>query len=78
MPPQIFHALKTREVRGPGDVSLKGFDDRELAEYSEPPLSTVAADKLGIGTEAAELARRCMRKEQTLPAGTCILPIRLI
>jgi len=55
-----------------------GFDDMELAEYSEPPLSTIAVDKLAIGTEAAVLALRCMRNEQPLPSGTCVLPVRLI
>jgi hypothetical protein len=33
-----------------------GFDDMELAAFSEPPLTTITVDKLAIGKKAAELA----------------------
>ena len=78
IPPSSF---SRDESRVPRDVSLTGFDDMELAEYSEPAVTTIAVDKLAIGTEAAELALRCMRNRQPLPAGTCLprtLPYRAL
>ncbi len=37
----------------PGDLSLTGYDDTELAAYVQPPLTTVSTDVLGWGRAAA-------------------------
>ncbi|MEV1131851.1 LacI family DNA-binding transcriptional regulator [Agromyces sp. NPDC049794] len=37
----------------PGDVSIVGFDDAELSEYINPPLTTVRTDPFGWGEGAA-------------------------
>lgn len=39
----------------PGQLSIVGYDDIELAAYSSPPLTTVAQPKLKIGEAAAGL-----------------------
>jgi LacI family transcriptional regulator len=39
----------------PGDVSVVGYDDTEIAEYVTPSLTTVAQDTTGKGRRAAQL-----------------------
>jgi DNA-binding LacI/PurR family transcriptional regulator len=40
----VMHALGTRGIRVPDDVSVMGFDDIPEAEHFTPPLSTVRQD----------------------------------
>ena len=39
----------------PGDISIIGFDDIRLAEYTNPPLTTIHQSKDRMGALAAEL-----------------------
>jgi LacI family transcriptional regulator len=50
-----LHAAHEAGIDVPGDLSLIGFDDIELAAYTSPPLTTVAQPKEAIGTGAAGL-----------------------
>ncbi|RJG23212.1 substrate-binding domain-containing protein, partial [Massilia cavernae] len=36
-----IHALRERGLRIPQDIAIVGYDDIELAAYSDPPLTTV-------------------------------------
>ncbi|GCF10604.1 LacI family DNA-binding transcriptional regulator [Dictyobacter arantiisoli] len=45
----ILEALKEEHIRVPEDVSVVGFDDIDLSETSDPPLTTVRQDKKRIG-----------------------------
>ncbi len=40
-------------LRIPGDIAVAGFDNREIAAYLQPSLTTVALPTTEIGTEAA-------------------------
>jgi DNA-binding LacI/PurR family transcriptional regulator len=48
-------ALRARGLETPGDVSVVGFDDIELAAYVDPPLTTVHQPIGRKGEEAIEL-----------------------
>jgi LacI family transcriptional regulator len=49
-----FDALREAGLAIPGDVSVIGFDDRELAKYTHPPLTTLVLPQIEMGEIAAE------------------------
>jgi LacI family transcriptional regulator len=51
-----YEALKERGLRIPGDVSVVGYDDREIALQMRPPLTTVLLPHYEMGARAAEIA----------------------
>ncbi len=46
-------ALKSAGLRIPEDIAVVGFDNREIASYLQPPLTTVSLPTVEIGTRAA-------------------------
>jgi DNA-binding LacI/PurR family transcriptional regulator len=48
-------ALRSRGLQVPADISLVGFDDLPLAQYMEPPLTTVRQPKYEMGRLAAQV-----------------------
>jgi len=60
-----LHAAHAAGVKVPGELSLVGFDDIELAAYTWPPLTTVAQPKEAIGTGAASLLLERIRAGRT-------------
>ncbi|BCY10763.1 LacI family transcriptional regulator [Actinoplanes sp. L3-i22] len=63
-------------LRVPGDLAIIGFDDIEVAALIPPGLTTIAQDKTGIGTAAAESIMAMLLGTAT-PAPTA-LPTTLI
>jgi LacI family transcriptional regulator len=51
----VIRALRDHNLSIPGDVSIVGFDDIELAQTTDPPLTTVHQPIRGKGEEAARL-----------------------
>jgi len=51
----VVHGLKQVGLRIPDDCSVAGFDDVFIAEYADPPLTTLAQPKYQQGRDAAEL-----------------------
>ncbi|MEO8242701.1 MAG: LacI family DNA-binding transcriptional regulator [bacterium] len=49
-----LEALKERGLAIPGDVAVIGFDDREIAQFTRPPLTTLILPHCDMGTTAAE------------------------
>jgi DNA-binding LacI/PurR family transcriptional regulator len=50
-----MRAIKEHSLRIPEDISVIGFDDIPLANFLEPPLTTIRQDLKEIGREAARL-----------------------
>jgi DNA-binding LacI/PurR family transcriptional regulator len=51
----VLRAARERSLRVPADVSVVGFDDIELAQSTDPPLTTVHQPVRGKGEEAVRL-----------------------
>jgi DNA-binding LacI/PurR family transcriptional regulator len=52
-----LRALKERGIRVPDDVAVVGFHDYEIAQFTDPPLTTVAFDTQLMGMMAARRLR---------------------
>jgi DNA-binding LacI/PurR family transcriptional regulator len=60
----------------PGDLSVVGFDDLELARLLDPPLTTVAADAEALGAAAFEALLTMLQGGE--PAPERIMPVELV
>jgi len=64
-----MRALREAGLRIPADVALVGYDDIPMAEFADPPLTTVRTDPIAHGHVAMlELARLLGLGKQPVPA----------
>jgi DNA-binding LacI/PurR family transcriptional regulator len=73
----LLQSLREGGVAAPGDVRVVGFDDHPLSSYLQPKLTTVGADFVHVGREAAHLLLRLLDGESG-PAPHIVLPSRLV
>lgn len=76
-----FGALTECQRRGvdvPGRLSIAGFGDYEVGEFSVPSLTTINPFPREIGTRAAELMLKLMQDEETVSKQVRIAPQILI
>jgi len=71
-----LRALRQAGRRVPDDVAVVGFDDIEVARYTEPPLTTVRQPILTIGRELARMVLRLAAGEEI--TSSVVLPTELI
>ncbi len=71
-----LRALRAQGRRVPDDVAVVGFDDVQLARYTDPPLTTVHQPTFDIGRTLARQVLRLADGEQVEPA--LILPTELV
>lgn len=73
-------ALHRHGISVPGDVSVVGFDDIEIAAHFVPPLTTIAQPRLEIGRRAARMLFGAMSageaEDKRLAAD--LLPVELV
>jgi DNA-binding LacI/PurR family transcriptional regulator len=72
----ILRALTEQGLSVPNDVSLVGFDDIDLCQYTNPPLTTMRQDRVAMGRGAVQrLITMIEGKEEVSPL---ILPTQLV
>lgn len=72
-----IRALESEGYKVPEDVSVIGFDDVEMAEYSRPALTTIRQKKDEIGITVAELLVKSIENNE-VPKGIIRIPVELI
>jgi LacI family transcriptional regulator len=63
-----YDALKEMALAIPQDVAVIGFDDREIAQYTRPPLTTLILPHFEMGACAAEILFEHSARRATRPA----------
>jgi DNA-binding LacI/PurR family transcriptional regulator len=71
-----MRTLRTSGRRIPDDVAVVGFDDIELARYTDPPLTTVRQPIVGLGRELAKQLLRLANGEEI--EQSLVLPTDLV
>lgn len=75
----IIQAAHERGVSVPGQLSVVGYDDVDLAAHSVPPLTTVAQPMAAMGQTAVELLiSRLKGPDRHRPPEAVVLPVRLV
>lgn len=72
-----YAALQQSGLKVPGDLSIVGFDNREIASYLHPPLTTLAMPHKQIGRASGELMLTRLRDVHA-PIGNVVLPCDVI
>jgi LacI family transcriptional regulator len=62
----------------PADLSVIGFDDIQLADHMNPPLTTLRQDKAGLGAAAGTALMRLIDGEQDAVTQYTVLPVELV
>jgi DNA-binding LacI/PurR family transcriptional regulator len=63
----VLKAAIELEIRIPGDVSLVGFDDVEMASIAHPPLTTIYQAKYELGEAAVNMLLAARSAKQKAP-----------
>jgi DNA-binding LacI/PurR family transcriptional regulator len=71
-----LRALRQAGRLVPDDIAVVGFDDNEIARYTEPPLTTIRQPVLDIGRTMARQLLRLAAGETIEPA--VVLPTELV
>jgi LacI family transcriptional regulator len=55
-----MRAIKEAGLSVPDDISVVGFDNIEVTEFTDPPLTTVSQPRFEMGKTAAEIILSCL------------------
>ncbi|QYM78176.1 LacI family transcriptional regulator [Horticoccus luteus] len=69
-----YRAIKASGRRVPDDVAVVGIGDYELAEYLDPPLTTVAGANEAMVAEAVPMLFRLLRGEESVSTEVLVVP----
>lgn len=72
-----MQSIKERGLRTPEDIALVGYNDLDIANLVEPPLTTVAAPVRDLGATAMQMLRRLIAGDAVEERQTT-LPTRLV
>src|SRR5690606_34417496 len=73
----VLRAARLRGLAVPRQLSVAGFDDIQLAEMSDPAITTVHQPRADLGAEAIGLLIRQLEK-QDIAGAEIVLPTRLV
>ncbi|MCE7792038.1 LacI family transcriptional regulator [Salipaludibacillus sp. CUR1] len=73
----VMRAARRLELNIPEDLSIVGFDDIVLSQYTSPPLTTIGQDKYQMGYEAAKLLTSMLTGKNS-PQKKAVLDNRLL
>ena len=59
-------ALSEQGIRIPEDVAVLGFDNSSIGEFSNPPITSVAQDKIGISKNTVDVMMRMINGEKKI------------
>ena len=72
-------AIRESGLKVPGDISVVGFDNREVSEFVFPKLTTIEIDLKTIGFNAAQMAMQKLNGEgEYNDTGNIIIPSNLL
>jgi LacI family transcriptional regulator len=63
----VTRILAQRNIRVPGDMSVVGFDDIHLAEFANPPLTTIRMSREDLARSAFSALQMLRQSEMTTP-----------
>lgn len=73
-----MRALHEHGKRVPEDVSVVGFDNIALSEFSAPPLTTVSQDFAEIGRRLVELVLDWLDPDPNRTRTQIVIPTKLL
>ncbi len=74
-----YKAIKKAGLRIPEDIAVAGFGNLELAEYMDPPLTTVAQEPARMGKACAQLLLSAIQEpRKNIETEKIIIPTSLI
>jgi len=71
-------AIRDAELRVPDDMALVSFDDIPLAQYIDPPLTSVRLPAYGLGWGAGEMLMRLILEKDTVTSTRVLLETELV
>ncbi|WP_026562731.1 LacI family DNA-binding transcriptional regulator [Bacillus sp. J37] len=71
---EVLKAIREKGLKIPKDISVIGFDDFEWNDLLDPPLTTISTPVLEMGERSSKLLIKKLRKKQTKPAKSEVLP----
>jgi DNA-binding LacI/PurR family transcriptional regulator len=78
---KLMHVLAKLGVSVPGDIAIVGFDDSDMFDLIQPPLSVVRQPVGQLGRTSAEMLFSLLKAEKRTKASAItptILPVELI
>jgi len=71
-------AIQAARLDVPGDIALVGFDDIPLAQYIDPPLTTIRLPAYGLGWGAGQMLGRLIAERSEVVETQILLETKLI
>lgn len=76
---QVCEICRANGIRVPNEVAILGCDDDELVcQFTDPPISSIDQNAVGIGYAAARSLQRMFNNPSVLPPTVKIKPLRLV